>query len=131
MCLLKGDFFDLDHQTTSGTFDAVWDRGSMVAITPDLRDKYADVLGKLISPGGKILLVALERREGEEEARNAGPPFSLSEADVRNIYSRKDWVESITLLEEIDVFAKAPAEAARFPGVTKFFELVFLIQKKS
>ncbi len=129
--LLKGDFFELDDQATCGQFDAVWDRGSMVAITPDLREKYADVLGRLISPGGKILLAALERREGEEEAKKGGPPFSLSEDDVRNIYSSKDWVESITLLEETDLIAKDPAEAERRPGLTSFFELVILIQKKN
>jgi thiopurine S-methyltransferase len=129
--LLKGDFFDLDAHATGGQFDAVWDRGSMVAITPDLRDQYADVLGKLISPGGKILLSALERREGDEEVRKAGPPFSLSESDVRNIYSGKDWVESITVLEETDMFAKDPAEKDRFPGLTSFFELAILVQKKS
>jgi thiopurine S-methyltransferase len=129
--LLKGDFFDLDDKATCGQFDVVWDRGSMVAITPDLREKYADVLGRLISPGGKILLAALERREGEEEAKKGGPPFSLSEADVRNIYSSKDWVKSITLLEETDLIAKDPAEAERRPGLTSFFELVILIQKKN
>jgi len=128
--LLKGDFFELDSKATGGKFDAVWDRGSMVAISPDLRHNYADVLGKLISPGGKILLMALERREGEEEALNAGPPFSLSEVDVRNVYSGKDWVESITILKETDLFAKDPAEAERFPGLTSFFELAILIQKK-
>lgn len=128
--LLKGDFFDLDAEATGGQFDAVWDRGSMVAITPDLRDQYADVLGKLIRPRGKILLSALERREGDEEARKAGPPFSLSESDVRNIYSGKDWVKSITILEETDMFAKDPAEKERFPGLTSFFELAILVEKK-
>lgn len=127
--LIQGDFFDLDEEAIGGQCEAVWDRGSMVAITPNLRDKYADVLGKLISPGGKILLVALDRREGDEEARNTGPPYTLSESDVRSIYS-KDWVESITVIQETDLFAKDPGEAEKYPGLISFFELVILIQKK-
>ena len=44
----------------------------------------------------------------------------------------KDWVQSITLLEEIDNFAQDPEGTTRFrdQGGTSMYELYFLIQTK-
>lgn len=42
----------------------MWDRGSLVAIDPSLRAKYASVLLSALAPGGQILLVAFERIAG-------------------------------------------------------------------
>jgi thiopurine S-methyltransferase len=97
--LLKGDFFDLDENSTDGRFEAVFDRGSLVAIEPSLRRSYVNVMKGLVQPGGKILLVAIERTSGSEEDLTAGPPFTLPEAQVRSLYEGHDWVHSVTLLE--------------------------------
>ncbi|CAB9508001.1 Thiopurine S-methyltransferase [Seminavis robusta] len=129
--LLKGDFFALDVEATGGQFDTVFDRASMVAIDPSLREDYVNVIGKLLKPGGKIILGTLERRTGEEEAVKKGPPFSISEAEVRRLYEKLDWVESITLVEEIDEFARTPEDKIRYEGVTSLYELYFLIQAKA
>jgi len=130
--LLKGDFFDLDEMATSGRVDAVWDRASIVAIQPELREKYVETISKVLKPGGTILLSVLERRTGSEEGINAGPPFSVPEAEVRRLYEGQDWVESVELLEEIDQFARRPADKERFgkSGVTSMYELVFLVKAK-
>jgi thiopurine S-methyltransferase len=101
--LLKGDFFDLDEIATDGRFDAVFDRASLVAIDPTLRTDYVQVMRKLIRPGGKILLVVIERMSGnEEEDKTAGPPFSVPEAQVRALYETQAWVKAVTLLEEME-----------------------------
>lgn len=89
--LLKGDFFDLTEQDAGGKFAAVYDRASLVAIQPDLREKYVSNIRKVIAPGAKILLVAVEHGTG------TGPPFSILEADVRRLYEG-DWVDTITQL---------------------------------
>jgi thiopurine S-methyltransferase len=130
--LLKGDFFDLDETAAGGRFDAVWDRASIVAIQPELRKQYVDVISKVIKPGGMILLAALERRTGSQEGINAGPPFSVPEAEVRNLYEGQDWVESVELLEEVDQFERKPEDKERFSqsGVTSMYELVFVIKVK-
>lgn len=94
--LLKGDFFDLDPETTGGQFDVIFDRASMVAIEPRLRHKYVDIIGKMLRPGGKLLLVVIERSTGTDADKD-GPPFSVSEEDVRSLYSQP-WVKSITPL---------------------------------
>jgi thiopurine S-methyltransferase len=95
--LLKGDFFELDEATTNGRFDAIFDRGSMVAIQPALREDYVQTISRLMAPGGRILLVTIERRSGTEEDKT-GPPFSISEAEVRQLYEGQTWVESVSLL---------------------------------
>jgi SAM-dependent methyltransferase len=128
--LLKGDFFALDEHATGGRFDAVMDRGSMVAIDPSLREHYVQTMSKLVKPGGKILLVTLERRTGEEEKLKAGPPFSISEPEVCRLYESQEWVESVQLLEEFDEFERKPEKRERYEGVTSMYELYFLISRK-
>jgi thiopurine S-methyltransferase len=97
--LLKGDFFEVDENAVDGRFDAVFDRGSLVAIEPSLRRDYVNVMRGLVKPGGKMLLVVVERTSGTEEDLTAGPPFSVPEAEVRSLYESQDWVQSVTLLE--------------------------------
>lgn len=130
--LLKGDFFDLNDSTAGGRFDAVWDRASIIAIQPELREQYVETISKVIKPGGTILLSTLERRTGSEEGINTGPPFTVPEAEVRRLYEGQDWVESVEFLEEIDQFERKPADKERFgqSGVTSMFELVFVIKAK-
>jgi thiopurine S-methyltransferase len=119
--LLKGDFFDLDEEATNGRFEAIIDRASLVAIQPTLREDYVQVMSKLIQPGGKILLIVIERRSGTEEDMN-GPPFSVPEAEVRRLYEGQDWVESVTLIDD-------NGEKAKNEG-TAMASLYFLIQAK-
>ena len=130
--LLKGDFFALDETAAGGRFDVIWDRASMVAIQPNLREEYVKTISKNIKPGGKILLVTIDKRTGEEEGMSKGPPFSVPESEVRRLNEGQDWVESVTLLEEVDEFEAQPDMKERFvgEGVTSMYELYFLIQVK-
>jgi thiopurine S-methyltransferase len=131
--LMKGDFFALNEQSTRGKVDSIWDRASMIAIHPSLREAYINVLHQVLKPGGTILLVTLERRTGTEEGRALGPPFSIPEEEVRRLYESQPWVESISLIQERDEFARNPEnynERFRSSGVTSMFELVFKITKR-
>lgn len=130
--LLRGDFFDLNDGVTNGKFDMILDRASIVAIQPNLREKYVDVLGKLIRPGGKILLMTVDRRSGKEEARKAGPPFSVDEEEVRRLYENLDWVENVKLVDEYDEF-QDPGMKDKFgsQGLDSVFELCFIITTKN
>jgi len=49
-----------------------------------------EVMQRIMAPGGKILLVTVEHDTG------TGPPFSIPETDVRLLYEKQDWVESVT-----------------------------------
>lgn len=127
--LLRGDLFDVNDQVTNGKFDMILDRASMVAIQPTLREKYVDTLGKVIKPGGSILLITLDRRSGDEEARKRGPPFSIDEEEVHRLYGKVDWVESIQLVEEHDEF-QDEKNRQRFEGLDSMYELCFIITTK-
>lgn len=129
--LLKGDLFEFDELAAGGRFGAIFDRASLVAIQPTLRNEYVRVMGNVIAPGGKILLVTIERKSSDEEAINKGPPFSLSEQMVRDLYEGEDWVESISLLEQEDTFVKEPEQKVRYEGLDSLMELTFLIQAKA
>eukprot|EP00592_Proboscia_alata_P004421 CAMPEP_0194378866 /NCGR_PEP_ID=MMETSP0174-20130528/37149_1 /TAXON_ID=216777 /ORGANISM="Proboscia alata, Strain PI-D3" /LENGTH=303 /DNA_ID=CAMNT_0039161177 /DNA_START=56 /DNA_END=964 /DNA_ORIENTATION=+ len=125
--LLKGDYFDLDIDSIGGElFDSIWDRASLVAIQPNLRKEYIEVLSGIIKPGGTILLSTLNRKEGDEKARKAGPPFSVDEAEVRRLYEGLDWVESVENLNETDELS----ERFKSQGLTSVVGLTFVIQVK-
>lgn len=124
--LMLMDFFDLPK--TNKKFEAVWDRASIVAIEPSLREKYVQVLGDVCSPGAIILLSTFDRRAGTEEAVKGGPPFSVSEADVVKLFGCLGKVEKI---DEINILTHPSYKdmAARFKaaGLTDFREGVYII----
>jgi thiopurine S-methyltransferase len=113
-------------------FDAIYDRASMIAIEPSRRQDYVALLGSMLRPGGSILLVTIEKRTvAEEGAKLSGPPFSIDEEQVRQLYEGHEWVESIALLEEKNEIATdADKERWEARGVSEAYELVFLIRKK-
>eukprot|EP00536_Pseudo-nitzschia_multiseries_P010594 jgi/Psemu1/67500/estExt_Genemark1.C_3280044 len=91
--LWKGDYFGLGGNGSDppppfpvGTFDAIYDRAAIVAIDPSLRPAYVKILDQLLKPGGGILMVTLERKTTIDEARNRGPPFSIPEATIRQLF---------------------------------------------
>lgn len=113
-------------------FDSIYDRASMVAIHPSLRKDYVALMGELLRPGGAILLVSLDRRKcAHDEAKNDGPPFSIDEGEIRELYESQPWVESVTLLEEVnDLATDSDRERWEKKGVLELYEIVFLIKKK-
>lgn len=113
-------------------FDSIYDRASMVAIQPSLRTKYVSLMDKLLGPGGAILLVTLDRRETlTNEAKQDGLPFSINEAEVRQLYESRSWVESVTKLDEVnDLTTDGDRERWLAKGVKELYEIVFLIRKK-
>jgi len=128
--LLRGDFFDLNEAVT-GKFDMILDRASIVAIQPTLREQYVGVLGKLLKPGGSILLMTVDRRSGKEEARKAGPPFSVDEEEVRRLYENLDWVKEVKLVDEYDEFQdQGMKEKFGSQGLDSVYELCFIITAK-
>jgi len=130
--LLKGDLFDLDENSAGGKFDGILDRASIVAIHPDLREKYVDILGQLIKPGGTILSVTIDRREGSQEGMSAGPPFSVDDEEIQKLYAGRDWVESVTKLEEYDEFKDEESKSRwTMQGVDSLYELVYVIKAKA
>jgi len=82
IALKQGDFFEYpDNQK----FELIFDRGSMVAVNPKDREKYAQKIKTLLKSDGKVLLSAISR---DEEHLKNGPPFHLTVDDVKNAYEK-------------------------------------------
>ena len=91
--LVVANLFSLSEEDI-GVFDVCFDRASLVAIQPEDRPRYRDVVRSLLAPGAVTLLVVLEH-----EAPRAEPPFSVDEATVRTLFAD----DEITLLATHDL----------------------------
>jgi thiopurine S-methyltransferase len=127
--LLKGDFFELDATQAGGKFDAIWDRAAFVAIQPELRPAYVEIMGKVIAKGGQILLSTLVRPKGDT---TTGPPFSIDEAEVKRLYQDQPWVESIDCIDSKSLFGWETWYKAifRYLQMGNVQEKIFLIRAK-
>lgn len=115
--LLGGDFFALEARHTA-TVEAVYDRAALVALPGELRVRYVQHLLSLLEPEVPILLLTFEYPPDEMQ----GPPFSVSEAQVRELFANK---RTITLLESRDRFADEPQLVER--GLSRLQEHAFLL----
>ena len=90
-----GDLFDLDRETLA-TVDGVYDRAAVVALSPESRTRYVELLAGGLGSGTPCLLVSLERTLDPEQ----GPPFSLPAAKLRPLYSPRFEIEALQRPED-------------------------------
>lgn len=88
--LFCGDFFALTTEIL-GQIDAVYDRASLVALPTAMRQDYAAKLTEITQSAPK-LLVTLEY----DQSKMGGPPFSVSEDEVRALYQDNYQVKLVT-----------------------------------
>jgi thiopurine S-methyltransferase len=81
--ILVGDFFEMETSHLSEV-TGVYDRASLIALPPAMRPRYAEHLAAILPVKATILLVTLEYTEAEMQ----GPPFSVTEAEVRQLFDR-------------------------------------------
>ncbi len=115
--ILCGDFFDLRKEDLKDV-RAVYDRASLIALPPEMRQRYAHHLLSILPPGTRILLLTFDY----EQAEMSGPPFAVSPAEVEALYG--DGAE-VRLLERIDALAANPRFGER--GLTRLHENIFLL----
>ena len=118
--LLCGDFFDLRPQDLAGA-SAVYDRASLIALPPPMRQRYAAHLTGLLAPGTRCLLVTFEY----PQQQMAGPPFSVTAEEVRHLYG--DAFEVKELCEQ-DILQEQPR--FREKGLTRLRERVFHLLRR-
>lgn len=116
----SGDFFDLS-KTDVATAKAVYDRASMVALPPEMRQRYVQHMAKILPSKTQILLITFDYPPAEMQ----GPPFAVSPANVEAIY--RDYSE-IRQLAETDVLPQNPRFKNK--GLTRLHESVFLLTLK-
>ena len=96
--LVLGDFFALEPRHLADVA-AVYDRASLIALPPPMREDYARALAALLPAGIQTLLVTLEY----DQTRLDGPPFSVGESEVRALFESGHTVE---LIETRDALAE-------------------------
>lgn len=120
MKFVLGDFFQFSS-SVAGSFEAVFDRGALVAIEPALRERYARVVHSVLEHGARILLVTVEH----DPFKNGklGPPFSISHDDVRRLFPPPHY--QVELLSRED---RMPVESVwKQRGCSHFYEASYLI----
>ena len=115
--ILCGDFFDLKKEDLAEV-EVVYDRASLVALPPEMRERYASHLVDILPPSTQILLLTFDYPQAEMP----GPPFAVSPGEVEALYGSR---ARIKLLAQHDALAKNPRFQAR--GVTRMQESVFLL----
>lgn len=92
--IFLGDFFDLTADLL-GPVDAIYDRAALVALPEAMRRRYAT---HLVSNTGKApqFLITFEY----DQSRMDGPPFSVSNREVRQLYEDH---YGVTLAESRDI----------------------------
>ena len=79
--LLCGDFFDLTPADLEGV-GGVFDRGSLVALPPEMRTRYAEHLSRILPDTVEILLLTLEYDQSVAD----GPPHSVPTDEVEALF---------------------------------------------
>ena len=113
--ILVGDFFEMETSHLSEV-TGVYDRASLIALPPVMRKRYAEHLATIVPKAAEILLVTLEY----PEAQMQGPPFPVSEAEVRQLYEPH---YRVAPLHAKDVLAENPKFRER--GLSALTERVY------
>jgi len=116
--ILCGDFFDL-RQSDLANIGAVYDRASLIALPPDMRERYAQHLMAILPPATQILLITLEYPQHEMQ----GPPFAVTREEVEKLYGGH---ADVRLLAHLDVLAENPRFQER--GLSQMMENIFLLR---
>ncbi len=119
--ILRGDFFGLTEEILSGVTD-IFDRASLVALPLEMRQQYVKKMAELQTSGVRTLLVTLTFNPEEMN----GPPFSVSEEEVNDLYSENFSVQKLLSKNVID-----EETGLKNRGLTALTETVYkLIRKK-
>jgi thiopurine S-methyltransferase len=118
--ILCGDFFDLGKEELANV-RAVYDRASLVALPPEMRERYAHHLVSILPSATRILLITFDYPQAEMQ----GPPFAVSVAEVEALYSKR---AEIRLLAQHDVLEQTPRFKER--GLSRLHENIFLLTLK-
>jgi thiopurine S-methyltransferase len=119
--MVCGDVMALDAQDLAGSL-GVYDRAALIALPPHMRRAYAERVYARLPRGCRGLMITLEYPQDQR----AGPPFSVGEAEVRELLEAR-W--DVSVLERRDVLASEPQFASQ--GITALHTAVYRLQRRS
>jgi len=109
--ILVSNFFDL-RSDDLGLLTGGYDRAALVALPPDLRERYVSHLLELLPPGASLLLVTMEY----DQSLMGGPPFAVLPDEVARLFSDCQSIKSVasdSILEQEPRFAQRGLSALR------------------
>lgn len=109
LTLVRGDYFEFDDPP----FDALYDRGALVALPPEQRPAYVEHTRRLLDPQAFRMVITLEY----DQSAAAGPPFAVSADEIGDYWPD---LECVSRHNDID---NAPPKF-RNAGLTEFLEVV-------
>ncbi|MBU1191166.1 MAG: thiopurine S-methyltransferase [Gammaproteobacteria bacterium] len=118
--ILMGDYFSLQPEQL-GDIAGVYDRASLIALSPRMRAAYAQQMAKLIPTGVASFLVSLDYPQAEMD----GPPFAISATGVEQLFAA-DF--EIRPLASIDILAENPRFQAR--GLSHLQEQLYRLVRR-
>ncbi|MBS0211960.1 MAG: thiopurine S-methyltransferase [Proteobacteria bacterium] len=117
--LICGDAFALDDALLASC-DALFDRAALIALPPEMRQRYAGRIHARLPRGSRGLLITLDYPPHEKQ----GPPFTVDAAEAHALFD-SEW--SLELLERKDILADQPGFAAE--GVTALHTSAWRMQR--
>ncbi|XP_077209166.1 thiopurine S-methyltransferase [Paroedura picta] len=105
--------------SVAGKFDAIWDRGSLVAINPCDRERYANLMLSLMNQKCCYLLVTVSY----DPSKHPGPPFYIPDSELKKLFGQRC---DIKLLDKTDDLK----EPQRAWGLDYFWEVMYLLLLK-
>jgi len=118
--LYNCDLYDFSR-SVEGQFGAVWDRGSLVAINPRDRERYAALITSLMADDCRYLLDTLLYNP----ELYTGPPFFVPDEQIRRLFGESCDIELLQSVEDI------LEERHRRWGIDYLTERLHLITPKS
>lgn len=116
-----GDIFDLE-QLDNSKVAAVYDRASLVALSPVQRMHYGQLMKRVLPDKCPILLVAMDYSQHEM----SGPPYSVSETEVRTLF-RSNY--TVTQLDSLDLLNQS--DRYQELGLSRIFEQIYRLSPHS
>jgi thiopurine S-methyltransferase len=118
--ILLGDIFNLSNEEMASC-TAVFDRASLVALPPEMREAYAGLMKGGLTPQCKILLVSMDYEQSEME----GPPFAVTTDEIVALYGDSYYVQE---QEAFDILEANPRFRER--GLSRMKEHVYYLHRK-
>lgn len=116
LVVYAGDFFQLTLEQL-GKVSAVYDRAALIALPAEMRVQYAKHLSSITANAHQFLITL-----DYDQDKMSGPPFSVQENEVKNLYDSNYKIEQLArknIIEHEEKFASR--------GLTELYESVYLL----
>ena len=115
-----GDFFALEAEHVAGV-RGVFDRGSLVALPPGMRVRYAQHMARLLEPGARILLFTVVYDQNEMK----GPPHCVPDEEVESLFGEAFAIDRLATNGPYD-----PPPMMQARGMTAMSDRVWRLERR-